>query len=105
MKRLSSLFTIIISLVLITLPVSAAYSAEQAEAASITEVLEFTVNINTASAEEMATLLKGIGEKKAQAIVEFREQQGPFAKIDDIVKVKGIGPGFLAKNQSHLSVE
>ncbi len=105
MKILSSLCTIIVSLLLISIPVSAAYSAEHPSSDSVTDVLDFKVNINTASAEEMATLLKGIGAKKAQAIVEFREQQGLFATVNDIVKVKGIGPSFLAKNQSHITVE
>jgi len=48
------------------------------------------ININTATAEEL-TQLKGIGEAYAKAIVEFREKNGPFVAIEDIMKVTGIG--------------
>jgi len=48
------------------------------------------ININTASAEEL-TSVKGIGEKTAQAIVEYRQKNGSFNTIEDIKKVKGIG--------------
>ena len=48
------------------------------------------VNINTASLEELTTL-KGIGEKYAQKIIEYRENNEPFAKPEDVLNVKGIG--------------
>jgi len=48
------------------------------------------ININTSSAKEL-TGLKGIGEKTAQAIVAYRDKNGPFKAIEDIKKVKGIG--------------
>ena len=49
-----------------------------------------SININTASAEELISL-KGIGEKTAQAIIAYRQKNGPFKAIEDIKKVKGIG--------------
>lgn len=49
------------------------------------------VNINTASLELLDTL-PGIGLVKAQAIVDFRNQQGPFQRTDELMKVPGIGP-------------
>ncbi|HPD61333.1 MAG TPA: helix-hairpin-helix domain-containing protein, partial [Thermodesulfobacteriota bacterium] len=48
------------------------------------------ININTASAGEL-TSIKGIGEKTAQAIIEYRQKNGGFKTIEDIKKVKGIG--------------
>lgn len=49
------------------------------------------VNINTATAEEIAENLDGIGETIAQRIVEYREQNGNFSNIEDIKNVSGIG--------------
>ena len=48
------------------------------------------VNINTASAEELVQV-KGIGPKYAERIVDYREKNGPFNKVEDIMMVKGIG--------------
>jgi competence protein ComEA len=50
-----------------------------------------TVHINTASAEEIAAALKGVGQSKAEAIVRYREAHGKFKFIDELVNVKGIG--------------
>ena len=62
------------------------------------------VNINTASAEEL-TQLRGIGPKYAARIVEYREQNGPFASAKDIMNVKGIGPATFEKNKERIVVE
>ena len=53
------------------------------------------ININTATAEELETL-PGIGEKRARAIVEDRQSNGPFRTIEELTRVKGIGDGILA---------
>lgn len=49
------------------------------------------VNINTASAEQLAAALKGVGPSKAEAIINYREANGAFKHIDELVNVKGIG--------------
>ncbi|ASJ75100.1 ComEA family DNA-binding protein [Granulosicoccus antarcticus] len=53
------------------------------------------VNINTASVEELAAALPGIGPGKAQRIVEWRESNGPFQTIEQLLEVSGIGPKTL----------
>ena len=58
-----------------------------------------TVNINAASVEELSEALKGIGAKKAQAIVDFRKLHGPFAAVEELEQVKGIGKSLVAKNK------
>lgn len=60
------------------------------------------VNINTADAKTLAENIKGIGPKKAQAIVVYRRENGPFKSIHDLIKVKGIGEKFIAKNKLEL---
>jgi len=62
------------------------------------------IDINTASAEELAQL-KGIGQKKAAVIVEFREANGPFLLPEDLVKVPGIGPKTFEANKDRITVE
>ena len=63
------------------------------------------LNINTADAITLSSELVGVGESKAVAIVEYREQNGPFASVDDLLQVKGIGNNTLEKNRSSLSTE
>lgn len=58
---------------------------------SIASWASATVNVNTASAEEIAAGLKGVGKTKAEAIVNYRKTNGSFAHIDELVNVKGIG--------------
>jgi competence protein ComEA len=62
------------------------------------------VNLNQASAETLAKSLKGIGLKKAQAIVALRESQGTFTSVDQITQVKGIGSKTLAKLRPFITV-
>lgn len=63
------------------------------------------VNINHATAQELAAALSGIGEARAQAIVSHREANGGFATVDDLVLVSGIGPGTLAANRDRMTVD
>lgn len=54
-----------------------------------------TININTASAAQLADFLPGIGEKKANGIVEYREKAGGFVSVDELIRVDGIGEKTL----------
>ncbi len=47
-------------------------------------------------------MLNGVGEKKAQAIVEYRQKNGGFKTVDELMNIKGIGPKLLEKNKSKL---
>ena len=63
------------------------------------------VNVNTASAEEMAECLKGIGPSKAQKIVDYREANGSFLHADELVNVKGIGIRTIDQNRGMILLE
>ena len=60
------------------------------------------VNVNTASAEEIAASLKGIGPSKARLIVEYREANGSFMHVDELVNVKGIGIKTVDQNREMI---
>ena len=63
-----------------------------------------TVNINTADAATLASL-NGIGESKAEAIIVYREANGPFESVEQLVEVKGIGSRTVEKNASQMAVK
>jgi competence protein ComEA len=62
------------------------------------------VNINTASAEEISQSLKGVGLTKAQAIVAYREANGSFLHVDELVNVKGIGIRTVDQNRGLIEL-
>jgi len=68
-------------------------------------LLAAPVNINTADAKTMAANINGIGEKKAEAIVQYRKKHGPFKSADDLTNIKGIGPNLIEKNREVLLVK
>lgn len=63
-----------------------------------------TVDINVANAETIARVLRGIGPTKAAAIVKYRETNGKFRTVEELVKVRGIGPKTLAANRGNILV-
>ena len=62
------------------------------------------IDINSANVDALSSL-KGIGEKKAQAIVEYRKIHGNFKTIDDLIHVKGIGPKMLEAIKADIEVK
>lgn len=63
------------------------------------------VNINSADAATLAANIKGVGQKKAEAIVAYRSQHGAFQNADELAKVRGIGSKTIEKNRVDLKVE
>lgn len=61
------------------------------------------ININTADVQEL-TKLKGIGVKKAEAIIAWREENGNFKTVDQLLEVKGIGEATLAQNRENIRI-
>ena len=66
---------------------------------------EVTININSATAEDMAKNLVGVGLSRAQAIVAYRENYGPFYSPEELSSVKGIGKRTVEKNSSKIVIE
>lgn len=63
-----------------------------------------TININTATAKELDKGLAGVGRAKAEAIVRYREANGPFQSVDDLAKVPGIKAKTIEKIKPLVSV-
>lgn len=62
------------------------------------------VDLNSADAPTLQRELAGVGEAKAQAIVAYRESNGAFASVDELLEVKGIGKAILDKNRDRIEV-
>lgn len=63
------------------------------------------VNINTADAQAIADQLNGIGLKKAEAIIEYRKEHGPFKTLEDLKNVKGIGDATVSTNEKLILLD
>ncbi len=70
---------------------------------TLTAPSAFAVDVNKASAEQLQTL-KGVGPKRAEAIVRYREDNGPFKSIEDLLEVPGVGPSLIEDNASALEL-
>lgn len=62
------------------------------------------VDLNSASADEIAKTLSGVGPRKAQAMVKYRNEVGPFRSMDEVLEVKGFGPSILARNKGRIQL-
>lgn len=63
------------------------------------------VNINSADAKALANAIDGVGMKRAEAIVDYRNQYGAFKSVDDLEKVRGISTKTINKNRENLLVK
>lgn len=64
-----------------------------------------TVNVNSASAAEIAETLQGVGEAKAEAIVAHRDEKGAFESIESLSDVRGIGQATVEKNRERITLQ
>jgi len=65
---------------------------------------EMQVDVNTATAEELAEALTGVGPAKASAIIAYREKNGEFEHVDELVDVRGIGLRTLDQNRERIVI-
>jgi competence protein ComEA len=100
MKKHICYFLIVLFTVM-SLPLRAGNVNETSEVTSSQEIQ--VVDINKADIETL-TLLKGIGEKKAKAIVAYRELHGKFDSVDELLNVKGIGEKMLQHNMERIKL-
>lgn len=89
--------TVVVSATKSPTAVSSTTAAKPATAAA-------TIDLNSADASTLAREMRGIGQSKARAIVEYRRIHGPFRSIDDLALVKGIGARTIERNRAKLRV-
>ncbi|MGR9045921.1 MAG: ComEA family DNA-binding protein [Gammaproteobacteria bacterium] len=65
-------------------------------------VIAAPVNINTADAQTLSASLKGIGQKKAEAIIQYRKEKGGFKSVEELASVTGIGPKTIEINKGDI---
>jgi len=70
-----------------------------------TTTVQPKTNLNTADASTLQRELNGIGQAKAQAIVAYREANGPFQSVDELLEIKGIGNALMERNRDRLTLE
>ena len=105
-QKLLSFFALLVTFTLSTLPINNVFAAASADTETHAISVETgKININTASAHILANSIKGIGLKKAQSIVDYREAYGAFPNIQDLSSVSGIGEKTVAKNAHLLTVK
>jgi competence protein ComEA len=103
MKKLSLLFT---AITFITLSFNTFVQAAEPpidEENIPMQVQQQAININQAKMKDF-TQLKGVGEKKAQAIIQYRQRNGAYHSLNDLLKVKGIGKKILIDNKKLLTI-
>ncbi|WP_109077780.1 ComEA family DNA-binding protein [Aggregatibacter kilianii] len=76
----------------------------QTEQPAATAAVGDKVNINTATAAEIQKALVGIGAKKAEAVVQYREKHGAFSAVEQLLEVQGIGKATLEKNRDRIAL-
>ncbi|KPX41467.1 helix-hairpin-helix domain-containing protein [Pseudomonas syringae pv. tagetis] len=86
-------------------PVSQSAMMENAAPAAALEQRNDRVNLNTADAQTLQKELAGIGKNKADAIVAYRDANGEFTSVDELIEVKGIGKAILERNREKLAID
>ncbi len=78
-------------------------STEKNNAKLLQTVITDKIDINTADAKTL-TSVKGIGVKRAKSIVDYRDKNGAFQNVEELINIKGIGKKSLEKLKKHLKV-
>ncbi|GLZ88845.1 hypothetical protein Pres01_48960 [Metapseudomonas resinovorans] len=103
--RIASLFLVLCSSCLGYSQVALAAKAAPAAVVESSANQAGKLNINSADELALQDHMVGIGAAKAKAIVQYREENGPFSSVDDLLEVKGIGVKTLEKSRDRLTVE
>jgi competence ComEA-like helix-hairpin-helix protein len=108
-KQFTKTFALVFGLMLAFAGTQGSLAAAKKATAAVKQTEQqipvLSVNINKATAEEMAEILNGVGLKKAELIVTYRTKYGEFKQLEDLLSVKGIGESTLAKNRHKIKLQ
>ena len=99
---LASLFVAFLGL--FSLSVTAAPGDVTPIAVPVQEAQVSLIDLNNADVNTLQRELAGIGKTKAEAIIAYRAEHGPFASVDELLEIKGIGKALLERNRDKLTV-
>jgi len=105
MKVIISIFVLFISLFSLALPSYAAEKTANKVMPKSQQMATATININTASAQQLADQLVGVGISRAADIVAYRKANGSFKNANDLVAIKGIGERTVKRNLSKIRLK
>lgn len=101
MKRLSAV--VIAAFLMVTSSFVLAAEKVSSDQSQNAAQVQQTININTADLETL-TQLKGVGAKKAEAIIAWRDANGGFKSVDQLLEIKGIGESILESNREKIQI-
>ncbi|WP_288130218.1 ComEA family DNA-binding protein [Microbulbifer sp.] len=98
--------TLVAVLATLLLGTATVYAAEEttAESSAQASVEMQSVNVNTATAAQLAEALDGVGEARAELIIQYREEKGGFSSVEELLEIKGIGMATLEKNRERIQL-
>ncbi|MFV3404982.1 MULTISPECIES: ComEA family DNA-binding protein [Pseudomonas] len=94
-----------LSLSVAAAPATALTPPTEQVAPAMPQVQQRLIDLNDADAATLQKELNGIGKAKAEAIVAYREANGPFGSVDELLEIKGIGKALLERNRGKLEVK
>ena len=105
MQQVKSFAKILLVSLVTLLPLwqSSTFAADNQPSSAVEQAA--VININTASAEQLSNGLKGIGIKRAESIVKYREANGDFTSVEQLLAVKGVGEKVLEKNKTRIALK
>ncbi len=86
-----------------SLSFAAASASQQAQARFAGQ--QRSIDLNSASAEQLASVLVGVGAAKAQATIRYRDEVGSFRSAEELEEVRGIGPRIVKRNKTGIQVK
>ncbi len=95
-----TMFAVVLSFFVVSLSTQAIALDAKTTLPPVVEQVLLKINLNKATLQELTGSFKGIGKKRAEAIVSYREANGGFKSVEDLAKVRGLGQSFV---DSHLA--